>query len=508
MRKLVKAVAIITIFAVLTRALGFILRIYMSRKLGAEILGMYQVAITVFGVLLTIISSGLPVIVSRTVASAYSGKNFAKQNSVVSSALFISVLISCILSLIIFAFPASVDFIFTSKQSTKILLWLLPGVVASSFYATFRGALWGQKRFFWISCSEFAEQLIRIVFIAILFEAFSSLAPLGVLAAISLSAACIISAIMVTILYFCYGGKLTNPFHSFTPVLKTSSPITTIRTASSLGTFLIAIIIPLRLVACGMTQARAMSLFGIASGMALPLIMIPSTLVGAIATAVIPDISENYIDKNSLSVKQNFSVIKSRMNSSLGISLVVSFLCVPIFLVLGPQIGVFLFNSKEAGIYVSKAAVLMVPICLSQISSSFLNAVGMEFRSLLYYAAGSVLLFLSIYFLPPLMGINSLIVGMGALFSTTTLLNISYLGKKGLLSRKHIFTFAILSVYCIPTALVAKYSYQLLNAFCPFALALVVSCALTATLYVALCLMFHQLDFQMFFTKRKAKKQV
>lgn len=47
MKRLVKAVAIITIFAVLTRALGFVLRIYMSRKMGAELLGIYQVAITV-----------------------------------------------------------------------------------------------------------------------------------------------------------------------------------------------------------------------------------------------------------------------------------------------------------------------------------------------------------------------------------------------------------------------------------------------------------------------------
>jgi len=508
MKKLVRAVAIITIFAVITRALGFILRIYMSRKLGAETLGYYQVAITVFGVLCTIISSGIPVIVSRSVASAYSNKNSVKQNSIVSSGLFISGVAAAFLCGIIFLFPSSIDYIFTSRSSVRILIWLLPGVLASAIYATFRGALWGQKRFFWISCSEFIEQIVRIIFIVILFEMLSSLAPLGELAAISLSAACVISAIVVAVLYFCYGGKLTNPFGSFAPVIKASSPITTIRTASSLGTFLIAIIIPLRLVASGMPQEKAMSLFGIASGMALPLIMIPSTFVGAIATAVIPDISENYMDRSSLANVQNFDLIRRRMNSALSVTLVVSFICVPIYFCLGPQLGVFLFNSKEAGIYVSRASILMVPICLSQISTSFLNAVGMEYRSLMYYAAGSVLMFLSIYFLPPIMGINSLIVGLGALFTTTTILNISYLGKKRLLSRKHIFTCFALFAYCIPTMLIAKYVYILLSSFLPLSVSLVAAFGLSAACFIGLCLAFHQLEFQFFFSRRKAKKQV
>ena len=291
-------------------------------------------------------------------------------------------------------------------------------------------------------------------------------------------------------------------------MLKSSSPITTIRTASSLGTFLIAIIIPLRLVASGMTRARAMSLFGIASGMALPLIMIPSTLVGAIATAVIPEISENMNGSKIGAQNPGLSKIRARMNSAFNASLVVSFLCVPIFLCLGKEIGVFLFDSKEAGSYVSRAAILMVPICLSQISSSFMNAVGMELRSLFHYLAGAALLFLSIYFLPPLLGINALIVGLGMLFATTSILNIAYLGKKGLLSRKHVYTCFILSAYCVPSALVAKYGFALLNSFCPFAVSLVFACCFSAALYCGFCVLFHQLDIHLFFSKRKVKKQV
>ena len=167
MKRLVKAVATITFFAVLTRALGFFLRVYMSRKLGAELLGTYQVAITVFGVFCTLISSGIPLMISRSVSSAYANQNFKKQNQVVSSGLLISVAISVLLCAIVLIFPETLGFVFTSKTSVRILFWLLPGVVASAVYSAFRGALWGQKRFFWISCSEFFEQFARIVLIVI-----------------------------------------------------------------------------------------------------------------------------------------------------------------------------------------------------------------------------------------------------------------------------------------------------------------------------------------------------
>jgi len=69
MRSIFRNVAIITVFSLLTRMLGFFFRIFLSRAIGAEALGMYQVALSVFMVLLTIVSSGFTLIISRMTAS-------------------------------------------------------------------------------------------------------------------------------------------------------------------------------------------------------------------------------------------------------------------------------------------------------------------------------------------------------------------------------------------------------------------------------------------------------
>lgn len=505
MKKIVKAIAIITIFAVITRALGFVLRVYISRKLGAEMLGIYQVAISVFGVMCTLIASGIPLMISRTVANAHAQKEWKRENRVVSSGFWFSLLSSIVICGFVFFFPKSLNFVFASKTSTEILIWLLPGVIASAVYCTFRGALWGQKKFFWISFSEFFEQIIRIFLIVFLFEKFSNIANGGVIAAISLSIACVASAILVAILYFTNGGKIASPFPEMLPLLKSSSPITTVRTASSLGQSAIAIIIPLRLMMTGITKAEALSLFGIAVGMALPLIMIPSTLVGALATAVVPDISENVTNKKEIATNPNFKAIKSKINTSLNATMIIGFLLVPVYFALGTEIGLFLFNNKSAGIFTSRAAFLMIPMSLSHITSSILNATGFEIRSLIHYAISSIFLFTSVFFLPEFIGIYSLIIGMAALSISSTILNLILLGRKKLLKASHIKNFLFLFAYAIPSAFLAKYSYVLINMLLPSFVALGVAGLLSVACFIGFASVFGQFDMSMFFSKRKSK---
>ena len=68
MKSLFKAVAIVSIFSIITRLLGFFFRIFLSRKLGAEGLGLFQMATSVLGIFMTVISSGLPLTTAKLVS--------------------------------------------------------------------------------------------------------------------------------------------------------------------------------------------------------------------------------------------------------------------------------------------------------------------------------------------------------------------------------------------------------------------------------------------------------
>ena len=105
MNKLLKAMFCVTFFSVATRALGFLLKIYLSRKMIPELLGSYQVAMSIFGVLMTFVSSGIPLVLSRNISYYYGEKNKKAIGSTVSSGLILTTIICLIVSVIVLFFP-------------------------------------------------------------------------------------------------------------------------------------------------------------------------------------------------------------------------------------------------------------------------------------------------------------------------------------------------------------------------------------------------------------------
>ena len=129
MHKFFKAVAFVTIFSVLTRAIGFFLRIYLSRVMGTEVLGAYQVAMSIFGVLMTVISSGIPLVVSRNVAYFDAQNNKKSQHQNITAGLIISVLIAIVICVVLTAFPEILKLFMQSQESVNIILYLLPALL-------------------------------------------------------------------------------------------------------------------------------------------------------------------------------------------------------------------------------------------------------------------------------------------------------------------------------------------------------------------------------------------
>lgn len=504
MGKLFKAVAFVTIFSVLTRALGFLLRIYLSRVLGAELLGSYQVAMSIFGVFLTLVASGLPTIISRSVANLRAKGDSANQFKLVTAGLIVAVTISVVVCFIVFICPSILNMIFTSSSSTSVLLLLLPGVVASSVYTILRGALWGQKKFFSISFAEFFEQIVRLIILFILVSLPLNIG-LGERAALSLSLACIVSALFVIILYFAFGGKLANPKGSFVPLLKTSTPITAVRTVSGIVSSAISIIIPARLMLYGYTSSEALAQFGIIMGMTFPLLMIPSTLISSLAVAIIPEISEQTTNID-IEVK-NTEKLKTQINLSISLSVIISCVLLPAYIVLGKDIGIFLFSNETAGHYLTISAFLMIPMGISQITSSILNAIGLEIKSLINYAISALFLFICIYFLPKYLGVYALIIGMGGLSIITSILNLSMLHKRKLLNLKLIKIALIMIGMCIPTTLLGYLTYSLIAKILPLFFALTLGAIICIGTLILLLLCTNLANIRGFVFKNKFKKK-
>ncbi len=428
-------------------------------------LGSYQVSMSILGVLMTIIASGIPLVVSRNVAYNKALGNQNQAYSTVSAGLVVTLIISCLISFILYLFPNILNLLFSghNQTTTKIVLFALPSLVFSAIYCILRSALWGDKHFFAISFTEFFEQIIRIIFCIILFTTpiLTSLS-LGEKASLSLSLACLFSAALVVIIYFSLKQKLTSPKGAFKPLLKSSSSITMLRTVSSLVQSFISIIIPIRLMTYGYSSSEAMAQFGMIMGMAFPLIMIPGTLIGSVAVTLVPEISSKTDNIDDKSRTHNLEGLKSNILTGINASILISMVLIPSFIVLGEPICEILFGSRMAGKYVSAGAILMLPMGINQITSSILNSIGLELKSLVNYALGAAALILSIYFLPAILGTYALIVGFGLMSLISASLNFHMLKKRKLL-KKGSLKFIILSIiFAIVSAILGKLIFNLL----------------------------------------------
>lgn len=496
MKSLFKTVFTITAFTIITRVLGFIFRIYLSRVLGTEELGIYQVSLSVFMVLLTIVASGLPLIISKLSAKYFAKKDGEKEGKLVSASLIIAAITSVILIVIVLVFKRLFSFLFTDERCYLILVAMLPAVLFSGIYNVFRGAMWGRSNYFCYCITELFEQIVRITICVVLLSfGIGSLSP-SIGAALSLSIACLLSMALSVVLYFVYGGKLRKPGGVYKEVLKSSTPITAVRFLSSLVQPIIALIIPARLIAAGYTSSQALSVYGVAIGMTMPLLFIPITIVGSLSTALIPDLSAAVESEDS-------SHIKNRITTSLIITMFISFLMIPLFIGAGENIGLFFFNNITSGVLLSGAAWMTLPLALTNITSSILNALGMEVKSFINYLIGSIFLFLGICLLPGVIGIRALIVGMGVCVSVTSLLNLIMIKRKTKIKLGILKPMLLMACFCLPSAALTFFVTSLLNGVVPLFFNLAISCSLGGAMFVLLCAIFKIINIKTFFASVK-----
>ena len=483
LKNLYKAVFTITVFSILTRVMGFFTRIFISRELGAEAMGVYQISSSILAVFLTIVNSGIPLTISRLSAEYRAKNKIDDESRAVSAGTIISTVIAIILSALTIILKDFLVKLAGNYLIIAILIALLPTVIATALNVGFKGALWGRQKHFENSLVDFIESIIKVLLCFILIKNSASTEQGIINCAISISTACVIATIISMLLYFKSGGKLKNPKGKYRLILSKSTPITLLRIVSSIASSLMSIIIPARLISAGYSSEQAISLFGIALGMTLPLLYLPNTLVGSLSTALVPDLAK-------LKAEENSKEFILKVKSSLTFSVFISVFFIPSFMGIGTEIGSYVYNSSFSGTLLKNSAFLMLPMGLNSITSSILNSMGLEVKTLIHYAIGAVGLFLSIWFLPEFFGIYAVCIGMGFSLIVSTLLNLRLI-KKELNAKDLILKDTLkMCLFLIPSVLINNFTYNLfIQIFTQF-FAIAFSCIIGAIFFVTLCLIF------------------
>lgn len=408
-KSFIKGTFILTFAGVLTRILGFFFKIYMSRIIGAKGMGLFQLVMPVCAVCYAIGISGFEVAVSRlTAVHTSKGRNGSAYGIAILCQAF-SLIISVICCIFI-RINADIiaKYFFHNADCAPLIRIIILSLPFSCIHCIVSGYYLGQEKTGFPAFSQLAEQIIRIASVYIIVKITGRAdASMGVLSLVTGEAGAAVISISSIIFAKRKAGKIVfskNGIKEHTKeIFHTALPVSSNRTALHGLQSIEASLIPYMLIKSGLTSVEALSLYGIVTGMAMPIILFPATLSNSVSLMLLPSVSK---------IKNNTEKLKESGMNALWFSLVFGFVCIIFFETLGASIGAYCFKEEEVKTYIRILAWLCPFMFLSSTYKSILNALG---KSSLVFAnnmLSEAVCLICIVVLIPKLGIRAYLIGL------------------------------------------------------------------------------------------------
>ncbi|MBR5468059.1 MAG: oligosaccharide flippase family protein [Firmicutes bacterium] len=405
-KKLVQGAFILTSASVITRLIGFFYRIFMSNAIGAEGMGLYQLIMPIYMLVWSISSSGISTAISK-ITSEECEKRRNCFKTLVSSALFSSCA-AAFLSIVVFIFSDIIaeKFLGDTRCSPllKILSLCFPFMACAS---CIRGYFYGLQKHIYPACAQVFEQIIRVAVVFMLYPFFFSKGMEYACAAAVTGVA--IGEMLSFLLTLIFLKHTKPPFKatssagiSIANVIAIALPLTLTRISASLLSAVENVLIPSRL-SLFSSSVNSLSLFGSLTGMAMPLIQFPSSVLVAVSSSLMPAIS-------SASVSGNKNSVEKAVEKSLSFTSAVSFMAFSFFFAFSQEICIAVYHNASLGVLLKKLS-LLCPLLYTNITlCGILNGLGMHNFIFLISLVSSLINIAAIYFLMPVIGIDAFII--------------------------------------------------------------------------------------------------
>ncbi len=413
-KSIIKGAFILTLAGIITKIIGFFYRIYMSNVLGSEGMGLYQLIVPIYMLVWSISSSGISTTISKLTAQENAFKRYGNINKILHHSIIISVFIASILSVTVYLYAEKICIYFIKDMravlSLKLICFCFPFM---AFGSCIRGWFFGFRETLTPAISQIFEQSIRM---ATIFFLSGILIPKGVeyAAAAAIMGMCLgeIASFVYVYLAHKYFKKSNNLFSKatmgiravYSTILAMAIPLTANRMTGSLLSTIENILIPQKLQESGLSQDMAMAMYGELFGMVMPLVMFPSSILMALATTLLPAVSEASASKN---IKRILITLRKTMTftSIIGIGACGAFITYP------NEICELIYNRFELGEMLFFMGVASPFIYLQVTFSGILNGLGEQVFIFKTSLLSSVINIGIIYFIVPKYGVYAFLFG-------------------------------------------------------------------------------------------------
>lgn len=399
----IKNALILTVSSLILRFVGIIFKVWLAQLIGSEGIGLYQLIFSVYMLAATFATSGISTAVTRLVAEELALGTKRGTLKILRRAIEITLLIAGVTVVTVFfgAEFIAVRFLndIRAVPALKILPLSLPFMGISS---CLRGYFIARRKITPNAVSQLLEQAVRIMLIVVLVGKFCT-------KGLGACAAEIFSFLMLWLIWLRDTKRLDNltgrnhpPFGIVRRILHISVPITSgryLNTALRTGE---NILVPKNLAKYPFGGENALSQFGMIKGMALPILFFPSTLLNAVSTLLIPEISE-------AEARNRHGLVRSATRNILKLTSVIAFIFGAIFFVGGRKIGLLIYKNPEVGELLRALSPIVPLMYLDSISDGILKGLDQQAFTFRTAVSDSVLRIILILILLPIFGLRGFI---------------------------------------------------------------------------------------------------
>ena len=424
--KFIKSTIVLIIGGIITKILGMLNKVIMARYLGTEGLGIYMMILPSFILFLNISSFGFPVAVSKLVS-----EDDRNNKKLIFTSIIFVLFINFLLMIFILFIAKCLSFnLLHEKRSYYAIMAISLVIPFASISGILRSYFFGRERMGPHVISHITEDIVRIIAMVIGVPFFMHKGvEYAVCFVILTNIISEVTSILILFFFLPKNFSLTRSDVKPSKIylrdcLSISIPTTATRLIGSICYFLEPIILTGVLLYVGYPNSVIVREYGIISGYALPLILLPSFFSNAISQALLPVITKKY-------KMRDIAGVKRKIRQGIAYSLLIG---IPLTIVLEmfpDKLLKLLYNTTSGVSYIR----FLAPVCLLQYIqaplASTLDALGMSKENFTSNLAGVLTRLVML----PLFSLIK--IGMwGLIFSTSlnvvvvTMMNIKQVRKK------------------------------------------------------------------------------
>ena len=412
---LLKGTLLLTGAGFITKIIGFIYRIFLSQTIGAEGMGIYQLIFPIHTLCFALSVGGIQTAISRFTAARASLQDEQGARDIFVLSGILSTAIALIVSLILYDNASwFAVHILLEERCTSLLKLMAFSIPMGTLHSCVNGYYYAKKKMSIPAASQLLEQCARVgvsygLFLILTEQGLPITPMLAVAGLVGGELVSMIFSLLVILWDYRKAGyrlrNLRSPGKDMKEILAFSFPLTCSRLLVNVLHSIESVLIPGHLRLYGLDNGSALSIYGVLTGMALPLILFPSAITNAVSTVLLPSVAEQQ-------AVGNHQAIRRAIFLSAKYCLILGFLSTAFFFFAGDFLGLALFKNEFAATFIKTLAFICPCLYLSGTLSGILNGLGAANQSFILNTLGLGVRIAFVFFIIPEYGIQGYLWGL------------------------------------------------------------------------------------------------